>query len=208
MPACHWMLIRGCWRCIDGVSKNRVHVECNTRNGPYASIDELRDGVGTPLASSAPSRAAFVSPSDAVDAIIGGGPGGSDAPLIAGDPVPGGYGSLGAPGAFQGFGGGGRVYIRQSDGEIIEVDESEFLHAYVAPAPVLEGPLLPSRPIVDMIGTVPSIAIPDPAFPPGTVTVMEPASLAIYAVCLVALAVARFRRPGRSAIPHALPQGV
>lgn len=41
MPACKWMMVRGCMRCIDGVSRNRTREDCYA--GPVAprTVDEL-----------------------------------------------------------------------------------------------------------------------------------------------------------------------
>jgi len=41
MPACVWTMVRGCMRCIDGVSRNRVHIKCDTTNRPVATVKEL-----------------------------------------------------------------------------------------------------------------------------------------------------------------------
>ncbi|MBP0492212.1 hypothetical protein [Roseomonas indoligenes] len=69
MPTCQWLWIRGCMRCIDGVSPNRTHIQCDTRNGPHATVGELEAGGavgGWSFPTFAGGGGAVLSPQEAV----------------------------------------------------------------------------------------------------------------------------------------------
>ncbi|TPG53244.1 hypothetical protein EAH89_17140 [Roseomonas nepalensis] len=166
-------MVRGCLRCVDGVSRNIPRDDCRVTGKGYATPDDLWGSL--PRAPIGPVAAA---PAPGLYAMPEGG-------WVYG--LPGDY--PGAPGSFGGF-YGGAVWVHDAHtGEWVEHDAPTPLP--VGFTPLLSGPRL-EVPVPIGHGTpMPGMVQPPPEVP---VPVPEPAAAAVFGLALAVFIVVLARR--------------
>lgn len=177
VTGCTWTMVRGCLRCIDGVSRNIPREDCRVSGKGHATPEGLLAAlppgpVGPPVISAAPGPGLYAMP---------------EGGWVYG--LPGDY--PGAPAAFGGF-GGGPVWVHDAHtGEWLEHDATP-----PSPLPAALTPL-PAVPVLEVPVPapegVPTIGMPAPRPPVVPVHVPEPAALGLFLVALAALAIVRRR---------------